>query len=75
MRYFGEPWDAPVCNEGEQVPTPVGSQCEQCHKAIEDGDRGLMLVMYSEERDFPVHLSCLFNSIGLEFDGTPAGSN
>lgn len=39
-RYFGAAWDAPVTDDGTQVPTPVGERCYGCTEAIAEGDRG-----------------------------------
>jgi hypothetical protein len=65
MNYFGPPWDAPVCDEGEQVETPQGEPCGRCGVAIHYGDRGLLLVYYGDggPTDWPVHLDCLLTAV------------
>ena len=67
MRWFGEDWNAPVCEEGEQVETPFGQPCEDCKRPIEQGDQGIVLVSYEDHivRDFPVHLDCLMGMVGV----------
>ena len=65
MRWFGESWDAPVCEEGEHVPTPTGA-CGICDAAIRERDQGLILVRYgpnSTVLDFPVHIDCLLSLV------------
>ena len=85
MRWFGPGWNAPVCEEGEQVPTPDDT-CRVCGTQLLDGTRGLVLVSYGakwcsrcerdalndpcvcgerEEQDYPIHLSCLLQQIGV----------
>jgi hypothetical protein len=38
MRWFGESWGAPVCEDAEHVATPVGCECFECEL-----DQGFML--------------------------------
>ena len=68
MKWFGPRWDAPVCDEGTEVEAPLGDRCRHCSEAIEEGDRGLVLVYYSPEAvlpfDYPIHLECLEHAIG-----------
>lgn len=41
MMFFGERWDAPVCDPpAKQIPTPVGERCYRCNEAIIAGDQG-----------------------------------
>lgn len=40
--FFGERWDAPIVDDAEQVPTPVGQRCYDCGESVEDGDRGFV---------------------------------
>lgn len=67
MRYFGH-WDAPVVDEGEQVPTPVGQRCFYfaCPSpVIEEGDNGLVLATYSGNvvTFEPIHLACMLATV------------
>jgi hypothetical protein len=72
MRWFGSDWGAPVCSEGQHVPTPVRSLCEGCQQPIRAGERGLVLTQYKPgpgptmARDFPIHLACLMGQIYYE---------
>lgn len=67
MRWFGPSWDAPVCEEGIEVQTPIGQPCEHCGQDIVEGDQGLMLAYLRAHTnggprawsDFPIHLDCL----------------
>jgi hypothetical protein len=43
MRWFGETWGAPVNEECEHAPTPVGEQCLECERVINDGQQGVLL--------------------------------
>lgn len=43
MEFFGEPWDAPVCEDTAQAPTPTGQLCFDCKIPIKDGDRGFLI--------------------------------
>jgi hypothetical protein len=43
MLWFGESWDAPMCEPGAHAPTPVGVLCMSCEEPIEEGDRGVMM--------------------------------
>lgn len=74
MRYFGKSWGAPVNESGEQSATPVGTGCAGgCGRAIEEGDRGVLLpyygpigpvedrlvVGYGQPPSLAYHLSCM----------------
>src|SRR4051812_15862194 len=58
--FFGKPWDAPITDDAEQVPTPVGSSCIMCEEPIEDGDRGFITCYWSPAGVAlrPVHAEC-----------------
>jgi hypothetical protein len=63
--FFGARWDAPVVDDAEQVPTPVGERCYDCGEAVADGDRGFIRVCVSLDDDGrpvgsarPVHAEC-----------------
>ena len=65
MRWFGEDWGAPVCEDGEHAPTPVGAKCGSCGELIEEGDRGFLLPHL--DRGFivrePWHFTCLMEDV------------
>ncbi|MGC2652293.1 MAG: hypothetical protein WA317_01535 [Mycobacterium sp.] len=42
MEFFGERWDAPVCDDARQVSTPVGEPCWRCEELIVEGDQGFV---------------------------------
>lgn len=42
VRWFGETWDAPICEDGYQVESPLGEVCLYCEGVIEDGERGVL---------------------------------
>lgn len=50
--FFGEPWPAPVCEQGSMVPTPVGELCGLCVEPIEPDHQGV----YEDGR--PQHREC-----------------
>lgn len=61
-RFFGEPWDAPMVDDGHQVPTPVGEPCLHCGQAIVDGDQGFIMSVQSADGmavvSQPAHWHC-----------------
>jgi hypothetical protein len=58
MRWFGESWGAPICEECPHEETPVGEDCIHCHVTVLPGDQG---VFYANG---PVaHLECLFRAV------------
>jgi len=40
--FFGERWDAPMVDDAQQVPTPIGLACFNCTEPVVEGDRGLI---------------------------------
>lgn len=65
QRFFGEPWPSGVCDDGEQVPTPVGQNCFDCAEPIVDGDRGTFIFTTFGYRatPLPVHRECQFREV------------
>lgn len=61
-QYFGEPWQASVCNEGISVPVPVGKPCSHCKILMTPYDRGVFLADISGERS-PVHRECVLRMV------------
>lgn len=64
--FFGQPWDAPVCEDSPQAPTPVGQPCMRCEVAIKDGDQGF-LIPYAPATGYPHlapwHRACFMTEI------------
>jgi hypothetical protein len=60
MRWFGKSWDAPICEDLEHAPTPLGEPCGWCREPIEEADNGLLIPHvernYTMER--PHHIEC-----------------
>ena len=61
--FFGEPWPSGVCDEGIQVPTPVGVKCVLCEVPIEEGDQGSFYAGSDEEGVKPAHKECSLRSV------------
>lgn len=70
--YFGAPWDAPaiVDSDAEQVETPVGDSCLDCHEPIVDGEQGFILPNTYVGQDGKNHVrptgehrECFFRSV------------
>jgi hypothetical protein len=40
--FFGTRWDAPMLDNAEPVPTPIGWACLHCGEPVVDGDQGVM---------------------------------
>jgi hypothetical protein len=71
MIIFGEPWDAPMCEDAATAPTPTGEPCGWCRTTIQDGDRGVLIpCVLTEGRAvvLPWHRECLMRSTA----GSPA---
>jgi hypothetical protein len=63
--WFGASWRAPVCEEERHKPTPVGSECAECHLGIEEADQG-MLIPYAHDDTVElqaIHLACFLATI------------
>jgi hypothetical protein len=59
--FFGEPWPSGVCEDGVQVPTPVGKPCAFCDEAIGGDDRGSFIG--AEDGPAPMHRECSLRSV------------
>lgn len=62
---FGEPWDAPVCEDADTAPVPVGEPCGWCKVSIQDGDRGVLMPCLLGDGHLsmlPWHRECLMRS-------------
>jgi hypothetical protein len=60
MDYFGERWDAPAFDGGQQVPTPAGEACLFCQRVLEDTDSGTFI--NAPLNLTPVHIQCWLRS-------------
>ena len=67
MKWFGEPWGAPVCEEATHVETPIGVPCLECEQPVEADDRGVILPFLSMEEmtESTFHLGCFLDSLGI----------
>ncbi len=67
MNWFGETWNAPVCDPENHVDTPIGEWCSQCKQKIQEQDKGLMVPhdMGGTVTERPVHIKCFLVMVGL----------
>lgn len=71
MFFFGEPWDAPVCDPDDeasvpQAPTPVGQPCLDCQVPIAEGDQGLLIPFQRASGEVtiePHHRRCFLRQV------------
>lgn len=63
MRWFGESWGAPVNDETQHVPTPVGSKCYLCTKPITESSVGFAFPVTWEDEVLYAHRGCLMNAV------------
>lgn len=67
MQWFGETWGAPVCEDTQQVTTPVGQECFGCDKPIESQDSGVVLPFEGgttdPRRQAPYHKHCFIEAL------------
>lgn len=69
MKYFGLAWASGICDDGEQVVTPVGDPCLLCGEPIEDNDQGTFMfdaadVMRGTAPTMrPAHRECSLRSV------------
>lgn len=64
--YFGEAWPSGVCDEGRQVPTPVGELCCYCGELIEADHQGTFIANgYDPQLPsfLPQHKECSLRSV------------
>lgn len=40
--FFGPRWDAPIVDDAQPTPTPVGKPCYHCGEPVQAGDRGFL---------------------------------
>ncbi len=66
MKWFGESWGAPCCEEDEHVPTPVGELCARCKEMICAGEQGVvsgLVLLSGEMTTIAYHLDCYLRGI------------
>jgi hypothetical protein len=65
MRWFGESWGAPVCEDTAHADTPVGEECDACPEPIEGDDQGFLLPFYDTDAvsEIAYHRGCLMGAI------------
>lgn len=71
IKWFGEPWDAPVCEPAAKVDHPRYKNCEECHDPFKRGDQGVLIEYLYEDNDPPSvgsrtaawHLNCFLWTI------------
>lgn len=67
MKWFGESWDAPVCEPDEHVDAPVDRPCAYgCGCAIEKKDQGFLLPYVgrtTQPADLAYHRDCFLKSV------------
>lgn len=67
MKWFGESWNAPVCDPENKVETPVGDTCMHCADGIEATNQGVMMPFWDgvAHRMVSYHRLCLLQNMGL----------
>jgi hypothetical protein len=65
MKWFGESWDAPVCEIVDHVATPVGEKCLHCDEPIAEGDYGVVIPLVDGNATIPIpeHYACFMRRI------------
>jgi hypothetical protein len=59
-------WPSGVCDDGTQVPTPVGELCANCDELIEPGHQGSFMgngVWPERPALVPVHKECALRAV------------
>lgn len=67
MKWFGDPWGAPVNRESPRTATPTGSTCWKCDEEIVETDRGYVMPHSSNDPGAPsesiIHHACFMMDI------------
>lgn len=64
--FFGEPWPSGVCDDGIQIPAPIGELCGHCDEAIVAGDQGSFMgngIWPDRPALIPVHKECSLRAV------------
>lgn len=51
---FGDPWDAPICEQAPRARTPIGKLCLWCRMPIQEGDQGILMGYGRALRSLPL---------------------
>lgn len=62
-RWFGESWDAPVCDLATHAATPVGETCPDCGGGIFEGHQGLLIPWAEDGVERAYHLKCFLRDV------------
>ena len=65
MKWFGQPWGAPMFEFCERVLTPVGEQCSRCEEPVGVGDSGVIMLHIEQDgaRMRPQHRECFLRGL------------
>lgn len=65
VRWWGESWGAPVCDERIHIPTPVREKCAECGRLIHEGHRGASILYVATGEYQHWHLGCSLRALGV----------
>lgn len=66
MKWFGESWGAPVCEDETHIEIPVGESCGYCDEPIAEGDQGLRMPFVGDPSGrgyMNAHHGCLLRAV------------
>jgi hypothetical protein len=66
VKWFGESWGAPICDDTQHVETPDGEACPVCSHSIRPGDQGFELPFTHEDGfvdTLAYHRACLLAAL------------
>jgi len=65
LRWFGHRYLAPIYEDTEKVPVPLGNPCTHCTEEILAGDDGFIIdaVLADGAHDAPFHRACWLRGI------------
>lgn len=70
VRWFGESWQAPICEPDNHAETPVGAPCARCRSRIKRFERGLLIFAPDHVIEglppnrVAYHIDCFLTEIG-----------
>lgn len=65
-KFFGDPWPSGICDDGEQVDTPIGQECLLCGDPIMADDQGSFthaVILHHVRPHRPVHRECSLREV------------
>jgi len=66
MKWFGENWGAPICEDLLHIETPVDKVCGFCNEPIREGDRGVVMPFHGgEDSEMAAHHRCFMKALGI----------